>query len=94
MYTELKKIYNNTRYDVFAMAVTYLIDVGYRTVVNLQDEDIDKMEGNGLMTADFVRCLVKKAREIAQTLDTPREIITFCQAEEVFDAIFYKRRES
>lgn len=89
MYTKLKKIYSNTRYDVFVMAVAYLVDVGYRTVISLQDEEIDELEGNGLMTADFVRDLVRKAREIAQALDTPTEIIQFCQAEEIFDVKYY-----
>lgn len=89
MYNKLNKIYKETRFDMFVMAVSYLTDVGYRTVISLSDEDIDELEENGLMTKEFVQDLVRKAREIARSLDNPTEIIQFCQVKEIFDIKYY-----
>lgn len=89
MYKNLKELYKRERLDVFSMAVSHLIDCGFRNIENLSDSEIEKMEGNGLMTADFVQHLVKLSREIAQNCDSPVELIQFCMAEEIFDIRFY-----
>ena len=91
MYKDLKEIYDKTRMDMFVMAVTYLVDVGHRNVKEITDEQIENMKGNPFMTEEYVRALVTKARDIANCIDTPTEIIQFCQAEKVFDTQFYKK---
>ena len=93
MYKEMKAVYDKTRFDVFAMAVSYLLDVGVRNIAKLTDEEIATFKGNGLMTANFVQDLAKKAREIAKVCeDNPVELIMFCEAEGIFDAEGYKQR--
>ena len=89
MYDKLNAICNRERLDVFSMAVTHLLDIGFRAAEKITDEDISKMEGNGLMTQDFVQHLVKVSRDIAQCCDNPVELIQFCQAREIFDIRFY-----
>ena len=89
MYSKIKEIYDKTRLDVFAMAITYIIDTGYDYVKAITDEEISTMEGNGLMTQDFVHSLVKIAREITIAAEQPTEIIQFCDAEGVFETTYY-----
>ena len=90
MYNNLKAIYDKTRLDVFSMAVAHLLDIGFRNAEKITDEDIEQMEGNGLMTQSFVRNLVKLSREIARACDgNPVELIQFCMTEEVFDIKWY-----
>lgn len=91
MYKNLKEIYDKTRMDMFVMAVTYLVDVGHRNVKAITEKQIENMEGNPFMTEEYVKELVRKAKEIAECIDTPTEIILFCQAEKVFDTQFYKK---
>lgn len=94
MYDKLKAIYNRERLDVFSMAVSHLLDIGFRHAEKITDDEIEQMKGNGLMTQDFVQYLVKLSREIAQNCDNPVEIIQFCQAEEVFDIRYYANKPS
>lgn len=94
MYNKLKAIYNRERLDVFSMAVSHLLDIGFRQAKKITDDDIGKMEGNGIMTQDFVQHLVKLSREIAQACDDLPEIIQFCEAEEVFDISYYANKPS
>lgn len=91
MYKELKKIYDENRLDIFAMAVTHLLDIGFRRAQKITDEEIENMEGNGLMTADFCKALVKLTREIALTCGNDCvAIIQFCQKEKVFDTKYFR----
>lgn len=83
-YAEVKKIYNANRLDVFVMAISYLMDIGFRNAKEITDEDIDECEGNGLMTKSFCQELMKIARDIANVCE-PSELIQLCQAEDVFD---------
>lgn len=93
MYNNIREIYLSNQ-PMFSMAVAYLLDVGFRNVRRLTEADIDAMEGNGLMTADYVRDMVNMAREIADECGNDVvEIIQFCQAEDVFDAAFYADTE-
>jgi len=93
MYNKLKAIYDKTRLDVFSMAVAHLLDIGFRQAEKITDDDIAKMEGNGLMTQSFVQTLVKLSREIAQSCDNnPVELIQFCMTEEVFDIRWYANK--
>lgn len=44
--------------------VSYIMDKGMSNVKEVTDEQIKKLEGNGLMTQDFVQSLVRCARRI------------------------------
>lgn len=46
------------------MVFTYLMDKGIENIKEITDEQIEKMEGNGLMTQQFVQSLVRCARRI------------------------------
>ena len=93
MYAKLKEIYEKTRLDMFAMAVSYLIDTGYSAVEQITDEEIAEMEGNGLMTKEFVQGLVKLAREITRVTEHGTEVIQFCAALSVFETTYYTNGE-
>ena len=84
-YSELKKFYDKTRLDYFVMAVTHLMDIGWRNAEKITDEEIEQCEGNGLMTKDFVQWIQRTAREITRIADGPVELIQFCEAQDVFD---------
>jgi len=90
MYGNMKKIYLSNQ-TVFAMAVANLLDIGFVEAENITDEEIDNMEGNGLMTKEFVQDLMRMTRDIARECgNNVIEIIQFCQKEKVFDTKFYK----
>lgn len=44
--------------------ISYIMDEGMSNVKEVTDEQIEKLEGNGLMTQDFVQSLVRCARRI------------------------------
>ena len=44
--------------------ISYIMDKGMSNVKVITDEQIEKLEGNGLMTQDFVQSLVRCARRI------------------------------
>ncbi len=94
MYKDLQKIYYGTRHSFFAMAVSHLLDIGYRNAIEITEDDIAKMEGNGLMTQGFVQDLVRTTVEIAKTIDNVAELFQFCSAEDVFDTRFYANKLS
>ena len=85
-YSALEKIYNNSRLDVFAMAVSHLMDIGFRTAMDITDEDIEALDGNGLMTKSFVQALVSLSRDIALACSSPTELIVLCNKYEIFDS--------
>ena len=95
MYDELKRIYDETGHvALFSMAVAYLIDKGSRFTSQITDDDIESLEGNGLMTKEFEQDLVRTARRIAQTVEhNPIALIQFCDVEEVFDTTWFKEDE-
>ena len=83
-YAKVKKIFDRERLDIFGMAVSYLMDIGWRTAIEITDEEIKEVEGNGLMTQEFCQYLCKLAREIAQSC-SPTQLIQLCEAEEIFE---------
>ena len=83
-YTEVKKIYDKTRLDVFVMAIAHLMNIGFLTASQITDEDIEKVEGNGFMTKEYCQELNKIASEIAKNC-TPSEFIQLCEAVEPFE---------
>ena len=93
MFKDLKAIYDNTRIDIFAMAITYVVDIGWRNAKKLTDKEIADMQGNGLMTQAFVQMLMKSAREIANTVENPTEIIQFCDAMNIYETRCYTTGE-
>lgn len=58
------------------MVFTYLMDKGVENIKEITDEQIEKMEGNGLMTQRFVQSLVRCARRICNECEWI-EIIEF-----------------
>ena len=58
------------------MVFTYLMDKGIENIKEITDEQIEKMEGNGLMTQQFVQSLVRCARRICNECEWI-EIIEF-----------------
>ena len=58
------------------MVFTYLMDKGIENIKEITDEQIKKMEGNGLMTQQFVQSLVRCARRICNECEWI-EIIEF-----------------
>ena len=90
MYANMKKIYENTNPVMYNMAVAYLLDKGFSMVLKITDEQIEELEGNSMMTEDFVKGIVKTAREIAIECDNNVvELIQFCQKKRVFDTKYY-----
>lgn len=54
MYKDIKKLYDSYRLDVFSMATTQLMCMGWNEAEKLTDEEIAEQQGNGLMTKGFV----------------------------------------
>ena len=73
-YEKIKKIPQNTNSIVMTTALTYLLDIGCKSAMQITDKMIDEVEGNGLMTKEFVQELMRTAREIAQAADTPSDV--------------------
>lgn len=46
--------------------VSYIMDKGMENIKEITDEQIKKLEGNGLMTQEFVQSLVRCARRICR----------------------------
>lgn len=92
MYKNMYEIYKRNP-SVYPMAVGYLLDKGFTFVQQITDEEIDGLEGNGIMTENFVKDLVRTARDIARECDNSVvEVIQFCAAEEIFDTEYYTGR--
>ena len=56
--------------------ISYIMDKGIENVREGTDKQIEKLEGNGLMTANFVQSLVRCARRICQECEWT-ELIEF-----------------
>lgn len=82
-YAEVKKIYDRERLEIFVMATSYLMDIGFQAALKITNTDIENAEGNGLMTKEVCQELMKIAREIAINC-TPSEFIQLCQVVEPF----------
>lgn len=63
--TKIENIIKEEFYLIMGNAViSYIMDKGIENVKEITDEQISKLEGNGLMTQDFVQSLVRCARRI------------------------------
>jgi len=73
----------------YVMIISYILDKGQSVIAEITDEEISALEGNGLMTADFVKGLVRAARAVVKECDQ-NDIVRLIKAEwccagEVYD---------
>ena len=73
----------------YVMIISYIIDKGQSVIKEITDGEIDALEGNGLMTADFIKGLVRAARAVVKECDQ-NDIVRLIKAEwcctgEVYD---------
>lgn len=93
MFKYLEGLFYKTNIAIFSCAVTYVIEKGTETVKNITNEDISNLKGNGLMTAEYCQAIVRTAKDIVKFLDTPTELIQFCNAIDLYETSFYTMGE-
>lgn len=91
-YEKIKEIYDRERLDIFVMATTHLLSIGWNVAQDITDASINGIEGNGLMSKEFCQLLVRLAREISRAC-SPVEFIQFCQVEKLYDTKGFKPRK-
>ncbi len=64
----------------YVMIISYILDKGQSMIAEITDEQIDALEGNGLMTQGFVQALVRAARAVVLECDQS-EIVRLIKAE-------------
>lgn len=73
----------------YVMILSYILDKGQNIISQIKDEDIEKLEDNGLMTKEFQQTLVRTAREVVLNCDQSDIVRLFksdwCCAGEVYD---------
>ena len=57
--------------------VTYILDNGWEDLKEVTEEDILKVEGNGLMTKEFCQALVRASVRICKECDTFDDFLPF-----------------
>ena len=57
--------------------VTYILDNGWEDLKEITEEDILKVEGNGLMTKEFCQALVRASVRICKECDTFNDFLPF-----------------
>ncbi len=63
--TKIENIIKEEFYLIMGnVVISYIMNKGIENVKEITDEQISKLEGNGLMTQDFVQSLVRCARRI------------------------------
>lgn len=92
-YSKLKDIYSDSRFDVMAMVLTYILDKGWSNIKELTDEEIESFEGNGIMTKGFVQHLAKTAREVCNAVENPTELYQFCDAYGIYETTYFSDGE-
>lgn len=73
----------------YVMVISYILEKGQDIIQDITDEQIDALEGNGLMTKEFVQTLIKTAREVVRNCDQ-NDIVRLIKSEwccsgEVYD---------
>ena len=93
MNATMKEIENTIKKEIGAsaemMVLTYLFDKGFSFCQSITDEDIENLDGNGLMTKDFVQSLVRCARELAKNFELI-DIVKYVRCEAWMDPIVKK----
>lgn len=73
MNATMKEIENTIKKEIGAsaetMVLTYLFDKGFSFCRSITDEDIENLDGNGLMPKEFVQSLVRCASELAKNFE-------------------------
>ena len=92
MYKELKKIYDRERRDWFSMAITHVVDCGFRQIEEMTEEYIKNAEESKPFTKEGVQCLLRLSKEIVNACDNPTELIQFCQTVDLYDTEFYANK--
>lgn len=65
-----KEICDKVGYGIpYVMVISYILDKGESVIRRITDEQINELEGNGLMTENFVKSLVRTAREVVNNCD-------------------------
>lgn len=76
---KVKRIINDEFDERLAvMALTYTLgQLGMQRAEAITDDEIAAMEGNGLMTQDFVQSLARTARRIATECDFCNDVVPY-----------------
>lgn len=75
---KLKEIIDKEFDMRISMAVVrYIMDRGWDNVKTITEEQISQVEGNGLMTADFVQALVRCAVRVCKECDPIDDFLPF-----------------
>lgn len=73
----------------YVMILSYILDKGESTIREITDNQIEELEGNGMMTKNFVQGLVRTAREVCRQCDQSDIVRLFkaewCCGGEVYD---------
>ena len=73
----------------YVMILSYILEKGQAVIEKITDEEIEELEGNGLMTQSFVQRLVRTAREVVRNCDQSDIVRLFksdwCCTGEVYD---------
>lgn len=85
-----RKICDDTAKGIpYVVILSYILDKGQSVIKEITDEDIDEIEGNALMTAEFCKDIVRAAREVVRNCDQSDIVRLFkaewCCAGEVYD---------
>lgn len=85
-----REICNEVGYGMpYTAVISYILDKGMENIVGITDEQINSLEGNGLMTANFCKTLVRTAREVCRNCDQSDIVrlikAEWCCAGEVYD---------
>ena len=64
----------------YVMIISYILEKGQTMISAITDDQIDSIEGNALMTDDFVKSLVRAARAVVKECDQS-DIIRLIKAE-------------
>ena len=73
----------------YVMVISYILDKGQMVISDITDEEIEELDGNAMMTEDFVKNLVRASREVVKQCDQD-DIIRLIKSEwcctgEVYD---------
>ncbi len=73
----------------YVMILSYILDKGCNFIKEITDEQIDNLDGNVMMTKEFVQSLVRAAREVVLNCEQSDIVRLFkaewCCSGEVYD---------
>lgn len=86
---ELRALKQRVGDGIFVMAISCILSKGIDKIIDLTDDEISNVPGNGFMTSAFCQELVRTAREITHIAEGV-QIIQFCQIDDTLDVRPYK----